>query len=66
LRGIKKINPKFAGPPLWCERQRFQSKIEKLARAKPRVAKYLGSKTPKKVIFIPGKLNASRLLIHSQ
>jgi len=54
VRGQIKV--KSARLPDGQEIRNSQAEIEKLAQSQPRVAKYLAGKTPKKVIFVPGKL----------
>jgi len=54
---VIQVNGKVRGQiKVKSEIRNSQSKIEKLAKSEPRVAKYLAGKTPKKVIFVPGKL----------
>jgi len=61
---VVQVNGKVRGQiKIQNSKSKIQNEVEKLARAEPRVVKYLtghvgeqAGKTPKKVIFVPGKL----------
>jgi len=54
---VVQVNGKVRGQiKIQNSKSKIQNEVEKLAKSHPRAAKYLAGKTPRKVIFVPGKL----------